>query len=147
MVIHPPELVTIRAVVRKLEGNNALVEVEQGGCGRCHEEGGCGGQHLTQMFCGGQKTWLARNDIGAVVGDSVRVAIAQSSLRKTVNLVYGLPLLACIAGALGGMLIAGNGGAVIGAAGGLLISYIGLRLDARTTTGNPEDHPHIVSHY
>ena len=44
------EQTTIRGVVRSLDGENAIVEPDQGGCGRCHEKGGCGGQQLTQIF-------------------------------------------------------------------------------------------------
>lgn len=89
---------TIRAVVRALDGAHADVEVEQGGCGRCHEKGGCGGQQLTQMFCSGPKTYRVSNTVGAEVGDSVTIAIAAGSVRKTANLAYILPLTATITG-------------------------------------------------
>lgn len=92
------ELITVRGTVRALEDGKALVEIEQGGCGRCHEEGGCGGQQLTQMFCSGPRTYEAENKIGASVGDKVVVATPLGSVRKTANLAYGVPLLGMICG-------------------------------------------------
>ena len=62
---------TVRAIVREINQADALVEIEQGGCGRCHEPGGCGGQQLTQMFCSTPKTYRVANEIGAGVGDRV----------------------------------------------------------------------------
>lgn len=99
---------TIRAVIRALDGDEAIVEVEQGGCGRCHEEGGCGGQQLTQMFCSSPRTYRVSNAIGAEIGDHVTVAIAAGSVRRTANLAYGVPLLASILGAVVGMQIGGD---------------------------------------
>lgn len=140
-------MITIRAVVRSIDGDDALVEVEQGGCGRCHEEGGCGGQHLTQAFCSGPKTWRARNDIGAAVGDPVRVAVSSESLRLSANLAYGLPLLAAIGGACAGMLMAGELVAILGAAAGLSAAFYWLRIRSRRESGNPGACPHIISRY
>ncbi|MCG2577566.1 SoxR reducing system RseC family protein [Dechloromonas sp. XY25] len=139
------ELITIRGVVRALDGSDALVEVEQGGCGRCHEEGGCGGQQLTQMFCGGPKSYHAENTIGAGVGDRVVVATAPGSVRRTANLAYGIPLLGAIGGAFIGMPLAGDAGAVMGAVAGLVaaFAYIGLRMSRKT--GTTENRPYIVS--
>ena len=90
---------TVRAIVREINQADALVEVEQGGCGRCHEAGGCGGQQLTRMFCSTAKTYRVANEIGARVGDRVTVAIAADSVRRSANLAYVLPLTATIAGA------------------------------------------------
>lgn len=140
------EQTTIRAVVRSLDGKNALVEVEQGGCGRCHEEGGCGGQQLTQMFCSGAKTYRVENTIGAVVGDGVTIAIAAGSVRRTANLAYGVPLAATIAGAALGASIGGDLLAVAGAVGGLFISFLYVIFRTRSDTGNLAERPHIISH-
>jgi sigma-E factor negative regulatory protein RseC len=139
------EQTTIRAVVRATEGKSALVEVEQGGCGRCHEKGGCGGQHLTQMFCAGPKTYQVDNTIGAEIGDRVTIAIAAGSVRQTANLAYGIPLLSCIGGAAMGAQLGGDGGAMIGAASGLVLSFLYIRIHAQTNAGNSSERPHIVS--
>lgn len=139
------ELITIRGVVRALDGSDALVEVEQGGCGRCHEEGGCGGQQLTQMFCSGPKSYHAENTIGAGVGDHVVVATAPGSVRHTANLAYGIPLLSAIGGAFVGMPLGGNGGAVLGAIAGLIIAFTYVRLRMSRRAGTTENRPYIVS--
>lgn len=139
------EPITIRGVVRALDGSDALVEVEQGGCGRCHEEGGCGGQQLTQMFCGGPKSYHAENAIGAGIGDRVVVATAPGSVRRTANLAYGIPLLSAIGGAFVGMPLGGDGGAVLGALAGLIVAFTHIRLRANQRTGVAEKRPYIVS--
>ncbi|MFZ2267008.1 MAG: SoxR reducing system RseC family protein [Azonexus sp.] len=139
------EASTIRAIVRGLDGRDALVEVEQGGCGRCHEEGGCGGQHLTQMFCSGAKSYRVENTVNASLGDHVTVAIAAGSVRRSANLAYGLPLLAIIAGAVLGMPLAGDVGAILGAGGGLLLSFLYIRLRTRGDSGGLASRPYIVS--
>jgi sigma-E factor negative regulatory protein RseC len=139
------EQTSVRAIVRELDADGALVEVEQGGCGRCHEKGGCGGQSLTQMFCSEPKKYRVVNEIGAGVGDRVVVAIAAGSVRKSANLGYVLPLTASIAGALLGMQLGEDRGAMLGAAAGLLLSFIYVR--RRTTTGDgiSATRPHIIS--
>ncbi len=140
------ELITVRGVVRALEGGDALVEVEQGGCGRCHEEGGCGGQQLTQMFCSGPKSYRAENTIGAGIGDRVVVATPAGSVRRTANLAYGAPLLGAIGGALVGMPIGGDPGAMVGAVCGLLAALGYVRLRSRLGAGGVQGRPRLVSH-
>lgn len=140
------ELITVRGVVRALEGGDALVEVEQGGCGRCHEEGGCGGQQLTQMFCSGPKSYRAENTIGAGIGDRVVVATPAGSVRRTANLAYGAPLLGAIGGALVGMPIGGDPGAMVGAVCGLLAALVYVRLRSRLGAGGVQGRPRLVSH-
>lgn len=137
---------TVRAIVRELDGDSALVEVEQGGCGRCHEEGGCGGQRLTQMFCSATKRFRVANDVGARVGDRVTVAIAAGSVRKSANLAYILPLTATIAGAAFGMPLGGDPGAMIGAGTGLLLAFLYVRRRTARRVEDPAFTPHIVSH-
>lgn len=137
---------TIRAVVRDLEGDFALVEVEQGGCGRCHEKGGCGGQQLTQMFCSGPKAWRVANTIGARPGERVLIAISEGSVRRVANLAYGLPLLAAIAAAAAGSSLAGDTGAIAGAALGLVAAFAYLHWRTRRPAiDDPLGQPHIVS--
>ena len=139
------EQTTVRAVVHALDGKDAFVEVDQVGCGRCHEEGGCGGQQLTQMFCTGQKTYRVENTIGAAVGDKVSIAIAPGSVRRTANLAYGVPLAATIGGAALGATFGGDLAAVLAAGVGLTLAFLYVRFRARGDTGNPAERPHIIS--
>lgn len=139
------EQITIRAVVRALDGQKALVEVEHGGCGRCHEKGGCGGQQLTQMFCSGPKTYQVDNAVGAAVGDHVTVAVPPGRVSRSANLAYILPLTAAIGGAALGSPLGGDLGAMLGAVGGLTASFVYLRFHSRRDAGNSAGRPHIIA--
>lgn len=138
-------LITVRGVVRALDGSDALVTVEQGGCGRCHEEGGCGGHQLTQMFCSGPKSYKAQNAVGAAIGDHVLVATAPGSIRQTANIAYVVPLLGAIGGALAGNMFRGDAGAVIGAIAGLFIAFGYVRYVAQKASGTAAVRPYIIS--
>lgn len=137
---------TVRGTVRELLDGIAVVEVAQGGCGRCHEKGGCGGQQLTQMFCSGPRHYRVANDTDVRVGDRVTIAVPSGSIRKTANLAYILPLTAAIAGALIGMQVRGDPGAMVGAMAGLAIAFLYVRYRATRRVDDPAFHPHIVSH-
>jgi sigma-E factor negative regulatory protein RseC len=139
------ETTTIQAVVRSLDGTYAHVEVEQGGCGRCHEKGGCGGQQLTQMFCSSPKTYHVENSIGADVGDRVTIAIAAGTVSRSANLAYILPLTATIAGAALGSFVGGDLSSILGAAFGLTIAFLYVMVRSRGNTGNLAERPHIIS--
>jgi sigma-E factor negative regulatory protein RseC len=135
----------IRATVRALDGSYALVEAEGGGCGRCHEKGGCGGPQLSRMFCSSPKTYRVANEIGAREGEQVTVAIESGSVRQSANLAYVLPLTAAVAGAVAGMFAGGEPWAIIGAGAGLVLAFVHLWRRTRAATGFSAGNPHIVS--
>ena len=135
----------IHATVRAVEGSEALVEVEGGGCGRCHENGGCGGQHLTQMFCNGPKSYRVDNPLGAGIGERVTVAVADGSVRRAANLAYGVPLVATVSGAFLGAQFGGDAGAVLGAVGCLVLSVAYIAFRSRGGAGRIGRRPYIVS--
>ena len=138
---------TIRAIVRAVNGDQAVVEVEHGGCGRCHEKGGCGGQHLTQMFCNGPRTYSVDNRAGASIGERVTVAIAADSLRRKANLAYGVPLVATLIGAALGTQVGDDLGAILGVGIGLAFSVFYIRFRSRHSSGNIPDRPYIISRF
>jgi sigma-E factor negative regulatory protein RseC len=139
------EQTVVQAIVRTIDGRRAHVEVEHGGCGRCHEKGGCGGQQLTQMFCGGPKTYHVDNLIGATIGDRVTVAIAAGSVSRSANLAYVLPLTATIAGALLGASLGGDLSAAVGAGVGLALSFLYVIVRSYSNVKNLSDRPYIIS--
>ncbi len=141
------EASTIRAVVRAVDADGVHVEVAQGGCGRCHEKGGCGGQHLTQAFCSGPRRYYVANDIGVQVGDQVTVEVAAGSLRRGANLAYGMPLLGLIGGALTGKALAGDAGAIIGGGLGLVLAYWLLARKSRNSPVDRQTQPRIVARH
>ena len=136
---------TVSAIIRALDGKEALVEVEAGGCGRCHEKGGCGGQQLAQMFCASPKTYRVSNNLGLDIGDRVTLAIAAGSVRRTANLAYGVPLTATIIGAALGTLLAGDFGGIFGAAVSFALSLFYVRMRSHDASGKFLERPYIVS--
>lgn len=143
--MHSEGASTVCGVVRAVDGQQADVEVEQGGCGRCHEKGGCGGQSLTRMFASGPRRYRVDNRFGAVVGERVTIAIAEGSIRQAANLAYGVPLLAGIAGAVTGTALYGDPGGMFGALVAFSLAMIYVRHRAKNRSGNLSERPHIIS--
>lgn len=125
---------TVVAVIRSISGAEAEVEVLEGGCGRCQEPGGCGGQSLTQALCG-RKRYRIGNALGAQVGQLVHLGIDEVQVRTAANRAYLLPL----AGLLGGALLGSAFGtlpSVAGAAVGVALAWFRLA-SARADVGSP----------
>ncbi len=119
-------MIDAAGTVVALDREFAVVRMDETGCGRCQEEGGCGGNNIGRMFCGAPRTFRVLNPGKAIVGQSVRVAVPEGAVRRGALAAYGLPLLALFAGAIGGSALAGEGGAIVGALACLLASWLGL---------------------
>lgn len=132
-------MIEVHARVASIEGDHALVAVAEGGCGRCHEPGGCGGKNLSQMFCASPKEYRVRNDRGAKVGEMVIVVVDEGVLRRSVLVAYGAPLVGLFAGAGLGLAFAGDIGAMAGAGAGLVLAWSGQQLLTRNS-GDDGDH-------
>jgi positive regulator of sigma E activity len=66
------------------------------------------------------------------------------ALSRHATLGYGLPLAGLLSGALVGEVVMGSeGGALAGAALGLLLAWGGLRWHSRRYTGNSRNEPYI----
>ncbi len=115
----------VQAVVVGLDGEYAIVRAEQqGGCGRCHEPGGCGGNNLVQMMCGTKQEYRALNPGAANIGDQVVVVVGDGAISKAALLMYVWPLVFLFAGAVsGGLFLSSNLGAVLGGIVGLALSW------------------------
>jgi sigma-E factor negative regulatory protein RseC len=113
--------------ITALDGGYATVLMDETGCGRCHEPGGCGGNNIGKMFCHSPRTFHLANPGNLGVGDRVSVAIAEGAVQRSAMLAYGVPLLALFVGALGGSAVAGEMGAIVGAISGLFCAWLGLR--------------------
>lgn len=138
----------IEAVVTRTEEGHAFVKVSEnpGGCGRCHEEGGCSTGVLTQIFkrqsC---REFRLPNDIGARQGDRVLVSLEDGATLKAALAVYMLPVVCVLAGAwIGTWLDGGRGSdlmATVGACAGFVVSLflVGVyrRRHAAGTLGRP----------
>lgn len=120
-------MIDAQGTIAGVDGDYAIVHMDETGCGRCHEQGGCGGNNLGQMFCSTPRTFRVLNPGKASVGDRVRVAIADGAVRRSAVYAYGFPLLALFIGALGGAAFAGEPGAIFGAFGCLFAAWFLLR--------------------
>lgn len=90
-----------RAIVISLDGNDAVVEsLQGGGCGNCDSENGCGSGKLSQLFCSEPRRFRVRNEANAQVGAMVQIALADGLLMRSALLVYMLPLLLLLVGAV-----------------------------------------------
>ena len=114
-------------VISALEGEYAIVRMDETGCGRCHEEGGCGGNNLGKMFCNTPRVFRVLNPGKSVVGDRVNVVVAEGVVRSSAFLAYGIPLVSLFVGAFVGSTLAGELGAIVGAIGGVLSAWLALR--------------------
>ncbi len=94
-------MIQTRAVIIRLQGKDALVESTQGGgCGNCDSENGCSSGKLSQLFCSKPRRFLVRNDAGAAVGTLVDIAVPDGVLLYSALLMYLLPLVLLIFGAM-----------------------------------------------
>lgn len=132
--------------VTALDGAYALVEIEpESGCGRCYESGGCGGANISRMACSSApRSWRVLNPRGALVGETVTVAIAEGAVGMGASIVYVVPLAALITGAVLGANLGADTGAMIGAGAGLIAGGIGMRRLQRRGLEDPRFQPHIL---
>lgn len=119
-----------RAIVIRLEGEDALVESTQGGgCGHCDSEKGCGSGKLSQLFSSQPRRFRVRNEAHAQPGAEVQISVAEGALLRSALLMYVLPLLLLLAGgALGGQLArdaaSADGYAALGGVLGLVLGFL-----------------------
>ena len=137
-------MIDAKGTVTSLDGDYAIVQMEETtGCGRCHEEGGCGGNNLGKMLCNTPKTFRVLNLGNASVGDRVTVSIDEGVIRHSALLAYGLPLIFLFIGAFAGLSFAGEAGAIGGSIVGLIAAWVTLRRIQLRKTAGPHFQPHI----
>ncbi len=129
-----------RAMIVKLQGPNALVEaVGGGGCGNCDSEKGCGSNKLSKAFCSKPRQFIVRNDAEAAVGEEVQVSVQNGALLRGALLMYVVPLVSLLSGAMLGAHWAGvdfnrDFCAALGAMTGLVIGFLLAKNFARRQT-------------
>lgn len=131
-------MIDAQGKITAVNGDTADVLMDETGCGRCHEEGGCGGHNIGKMLCASPRTFQVMNPGKSAVGDRVTVVIAEGAVRRSAMLAYVVPLLALFAGALGGSVLAGEVGAIVGAVSGLFCAWLVLRY--AQAHGSPDRH-------
>lgn len=108
-------------LVLRLDGEYIWVDF-QSGCSTCTTPGGCG------LGSGrGKPSHRIRNTVGAKVGDTVIMSLADGAVWRAAFLCYVLPLLIALAAAALGRKLGGDGGSVAGAVIGLAVGWLALR--------------------
>lgn len=121
-------------VVIESSAGVARVKVQRnGGCGRCHEEGGCG--NAADLRC---DEFLVLSELNVCSGDRVRIEVPEGATLRAALLAYGLPLTGIILGAGAGSLMTGSDpGSVAGALAGFAVSLAGLRAGRHKGAARP----------
>jgi sigma-E factor negative regulatory protein RseC len=136
-------MIDAEGTVTALDREFAIVRMDEGGCGRCQEEGGCGGNNLGRMLCSTPQTFRVLNPGNAAVGQRVRVSVPEGAVRQSALVAYGLPLIALFLGAMGGSALAGEVGAIAGSLTGLFATWYVLWRSQASQARNKRFHPTI----
>jgi len=115
------------------EGAFAWVETQrQSACGHCSVQDGCGTSVLSKVVGRKLNRVRALNPSSARVGDEVIVGLDESAMLRGSFMVYTLPLLLMLAGAVLAQAVAGGGEAVsiLGGALGLGAGFWMMRRHA-----------------
>lgn len=110
-----------------VDEQHATIRMDETGCGRCGEPGGCGGNHAGKLLCSTPRTFRMANPDGRAVGERVRIAIAAGVLGHSAVKAYVQPLLLLLAGSLAGSAVGEEPGAIGGALAGLVVGWLALR--------------------
>jgi sigma-E factor negative regulatory protein RseC len=125
-------MVEEQAVVVALKDEMAMLEViRRKPCGLCGQTRGCGISMWGKLFRHRPHIFKAANRIDAKVGDFVIVGVEEQALLRSALLVYGVPLVALLAGALVASLAWGgehrDTSTVIGAVLGLIVGLLWVK--------------------
>ena len=123
------------AQVVRVELGRAWLRVTDagGGCGRCHEPGGCRSVQITQAFGLPKADFALPTTLELRVGDKVVISIPDGAPLKAALASYGLGVVLLVAGAaLGSMWSAGDLGAALGGLAGLMLAFVLNRLRFRS---------------
>ena len=117
-----------------------VMTIRQSACQSCSARHGCGQKALATMSQGKANQILVDNTLGARVGDQVTLAIGESALLGASLLVYALPLLLMVAGAMAGHWLSASGDlpALAGAVAGLAVGFASVRRALRRSAGDWE---------
>ena len=136
-------MIDVTGTIVELDGEYAIIRMDETGCGRCHEEGGCGGNNLGKMLCSSPQTFRVFNPARSPVGAHVTISIAEGAVWRTAMLAYGLPLASLFLGAFSGLMIAGDVGAIAGSLIGLFGAWVAVRYTLRRRRFDPQSQPFI----
>ncbi|WP_456380452.1 SoxR reducing system RseC family protein [Thiolapillus sp.] len=96
-----------QGIVLSVSGDTAEVVAEtKSTCDACAVKNGCGTSLVASLFPQRQRTFRASNPVAAQVGDRVLIGLDESVLQTASLLVYIVPLLGLIGGAMAGTWLA-----------------------------------------
>lgn len=131
-----------RARVKRVEGNRVWVQTEtQTGCHSCGARSGCGSALIAQMFPArfNQQLQIPLSQDHTTpprIGDHVVLGIDEAYLQKVSLLLYAVPLLGLLAGAVAGQFLTGTEpGAMVAGLSGLCLALLSVKWGARRLLG------------
>jgi sigma-E factor negative regulatory protein RseC len=102
--------------------------VRKTACGLCGQTQGCGNAFWGKLFAHKAMSFQAQNTIDAQVGQSVIVGIDETAVMKSALILYLLPLVTMLFGAiLAAHIVDTDAMAMIGAAIGLVVGYFWVK--------------------
>lgn len=111
-------------VVQSSEQGVWVKPSEPQGCGVCAGQG-CASRRIAELFQRVPRQYQVESHVALSAGDHVIVGLPEGSVLRSALILYGMPLILMLAGALLAQLwFAGDVGAVVGAVAGLLLSGI-----------------------
>jgi sigma-E factor negative regulatory protein RseC len=131
-------MATEEGIVTRVDGPLAEVRtVKSEACAACSAKGFChdGGREMTVSVLNSAKAGL---------GDRVRLEIATGAFVKVMFLLYIVPVLSLLVGALTGMALAGDDAAAVGALIGLVLAVLFVRVKGRKMGTMAAYQPRIV---
>lgn len=121
------QMIEIEAKVMATEAGFAwIIQENPQLCMYCNKENGCKAIALTRLFCLKPRLFRVQDSVGVGVGEYVKVGMEERSLLQGAFLVYFLPLLTLIAGAVLGKYGGGEYGSIWGGAIGFASIFYGI---------------------
>jgi sigma-E factor negative regulatory protein RseC len=133
-------------IVKEIQDKRALVLIDrQAMCGQCSAKGFC------DMLGGGKEVLSETlNDVGAEVGDTVTIGLPFGAVTKASMVVYMIPLMGLIGGAIIGYLLGGlygfdvNVSTLICSFACLGVSMIAVKFASVSLSKKPSFQPEII---
>ncbi len=142
-------VVRVGIVIETNEGRAQVSETPQSTCGNCAERGSCG-MVLTPMPVPREYLLTVDNQFGAQVGDWVEYDLTGPQELKASALVWGLPLIGLLLGAITGAAVypalglGKNLAVLLGCTAGLVLAWSVMRLADRQLQAKPQLTPSIL---
>jgi sigma-E factor negative regulatory protein RseC len=139
------------ATIIALENDCVWVEtLRQGSCSSCSASAGCGQGLMSKMLPGREhyiRALIEQQQLqGLAIGQTVAIEVPDAQILEASAVVYLVPLVLLIAGAmLGTWVLPGDAGAISGAVLGLLLGAVIVRWHARVKRNDQRFQPRVVS--